>query len=91
MVPATLARHAVADLAAAQGLTTGWSLVTLDGEPDWTQVARGSVVTVSLDTDIYGVARPYTFQTRVQGLTVSVPDTGLTQVQWDVATTQSGS
>ena len=89
----TLARHARADLAAAEGLTTGYQLVTLDGDPDWTQVPRGSTVQVILDTDVYGAERPVGgsdgFTTRVQGITVAVPDDGGdAQVQWDTATVQ---
>lgn len=87
-VPATLQRHANADLAKAQGFATGYSLATLDGDPDWVSVPRGSTVTVSLDTDIYAGPRPLEFDTRLLGLTVRVPDTGAAQVQWDVATVQ---
>lgn len=89
----TLLRHAQADLAAAEGLTTGYQLVTLDGDPDWTQVPRGSNVRVILDTDVYGAERPVGgsdgFVTRVLGITVAVPDDGGdAQVQWDTATVQ---
>lgn len=87
-VPATLQRHANADLAKAQGITTGYSLVTLDGEPDWTQCPRGSSVMVSLDTDIYAGPRPLEFTTRLLNLTVRVPDSGAAQVQWDTAEVQ---
>jgi hypothetical protein len=87
-VPATLQRHANADLAKAQGFATGYSLVTLDGDPDWTQAPRGSTVTVSLDTDIYAGPRPLEFNTRLLGLTVRVPESGTAQIQWDVATVQ---
>ena len=90
---ATLLRHAQADLAAAEGLTTGYQMVTLDGEPDWTQVPVGSNVRVILDTDVYGAERPVGgsdgFLARVQGITVAVPDDGGdAQVQWDTATVQ---
>jgi hypothetical protein len=84
----TLLRHANADLAKAQGFTTGYSLATLDGDPDWTQVPRGSTVTVSLDTDVYAGPRPLEFGVRLLNVTVRVPDAGLAQVQWDVATVQ---
>lgn len=80
--------HANADLAAARGFTTGYSLVTLDDDPDWTQVPRGSTVRVSLDTDIYAGPRPLEFNTRLLNLTVRVPDTGAAQLQWDTATVQ---
>ena len=90
-VPATLQRHADADLAATAGLSTGWSLVTLDGEPDWTQVPRGSSVRVILDTDVYGAERPVGgpdgFETRLLNTTVHVADDGPAQIQWDVAET----
>ena len=89
-VQATLDRHASADLAASAGIVTGYSLVTLDGEPDWTQVPRGSTVRVILDTDVYGSERPVGgdngFTSRLLGLTVNVDDDGPAQVQWDTAT-----
>ena len=92
-VEATLQRHADADLAASQGLTTGYAIVTLDGDPDWTQIPIGSNVRVVLDTDVYGAERPVGgsdgFVTRVQGVTVAVPDDGGdAQVRWDVADVQ---
>jgi hypothetical protein len=84
----TLQRHADADLKASEGFATGYSLATLDGDPDWTQVPRGSTVRVSLDTDVYAGPRPLEFDTRVLGITVRVPDSGRAQVQWDVQTVQ---
>lgn len=90
-IPATLQRHAKADLAKAEGLTTGYSLVTLDDDPDWTQCPRGSSVIVSLDTDIYAGPRPLEFASRLLNLTVRVPDSGAAQVQWDAATVQETS
>jgi hypothetical protein len=84
----TLARHAQSDLEKAEGFATGYSLVTLDDEPDWTDVPRGSTVRVSIDTDIYAGPRPLEFDTRLLNLTVRVPDDGPAQVQWDVATVQ---
>lgn len=81
----TLLRHAQADLAAAAGIATGWSIVTLDGDPEWPQVPRGSTMDVVIDTDRYGGNRPHRFQTRVLDLRVSVPDTGAAQIQWDLA------
>ncbi|MER7070975.1 hypothetical protein [Terrabacter sp. NPDC000476] len=81
-----LQRHANADLAASAGIATGYSLVSLDGDPDWTQVPRGSVMRIVLDTDVYAGPRPYTFDSRLLGVKVDVPDDGGTaQVQWDVA------
>ena len=85
VVPGTLQRHADADLKATAGVSTGYSLVTLDGDPDWTQVPRGSSVAVSLDTDVYGGQRPVEFTSRLLDLTVRVPDDGPAQVEWDVA------
>ena len=82
----TLQRHANADLAASCGVLTGYTLVTLEGDPEWRQVPRGSTVRVILDTDVYGGARPVDFTTRVQNITVAVPDDGgPAQVAWDVA------
>lgn len=85
---ATLARHARADLKAAEGFATGYSLVTLDDDPDWTQCPRGSSVMVSIDTDIYAGPRPLQFTSRVYNQTVRVPDTGRAQIEWSVATVQ---
>ena len=86
----TLDRHARADLAASAGIVTGYSLVSLDGDPDWTQVPRGSTVQVILDTDVYGSERPVGgsngFTSRLLKLTVNVDDAGPAQVQWDTAT-----
>lgn len=87
-IAATLQRHANADLAAGKGFATGYSLTTRDGDPDWTQVPRGSTVQVSLDTDIYAGPRPLEFTTRVLNTTVRVPDSGDAEVKWDVATVQ---
>lgn len=92
-VETTLQRHADSDLAAAEGLVTGYSFVTLDGNDpsaDWTQAPRGSNVRASLDTDIYAGPRPLEFTTRLLGLSVRVPDSGAAQVQWDTATVQEG-
>lgn len=82
----TLGRHAQADLAAAAGLLTGFTLTTFDGEPDWTQVARGSSVWVSLDTDVYATQRPLELERRLLDLAVLVPDDGgQAQANWTVA------
>lgn len=82
----TLERHAQADLDAAAGLLTGFTLTTFDGEPDWTQVARGSSVWVSLDTDVYAMQRPLEFERRLLDLAVLVPDDGgNAQINWTVA------
>ena len=88
VVPATLQRHADADLAAARGMTTSYTLVTYDGDPDWTQVQRGDTVTVTLDTDVYGYDRPVVLTPRLLDLSVSVPDDGTAQVTWTVASVQ---
>jgi murein DD-endopeptidase MepM/ murein hydrolase activator NlpD len=85
-IEATLQAHANADLAATAGIPTGYSLVSLDGSPDWTQIPRGSSVRVVLDTDVYGEQRPLVFESRLQDLVVRVPDTGAAQVEWRVAT-----
>lgn len=82
----TLQRHANADLAASAGVLTGYSFVTLDGEPEWTQVPRGSALMGVLDTDLYGGVRPVETDTRLLNLTVNVPDDGGdAQVRWDTA------
>ena len=90
-VKATLDRHAKADLAKRAGIATGYSLVTLDGDPDWTQTPRGSTVRVVLDTDVYGADRPVGgpdgFDARCLSVTVRVPDSGDAQVEWTVADT----
>lgn len=81
----TINRHALADLRAVAGVSTRYNLVTLDGDPDWTQVPRGSSVRVILDTDVYALPRPWTFETRVQSIRVDVPDDGdQAQIQWDL-------
>ena len=91
-IPATLARHAQADLAASAGIATGYQLVTLDGDPtaDHMQTPRGSDVRVILDTDVYGAERPVGgpdgFVTRLLSTTVRVADDGPAQVEWQVAT-----
>lgn len=86
-VPATLQRHADADLAAVAGLVTSYTLTTWDGEPDWTQVQRGDTVRVILDTDAYGAERPVEFMARVLGIAVQVQDSGPAQVNWTLSTT----
>lgn len=88
MNTSTLARHARADLAASAGIATGYELVTLDGDPDWTQVARGSTMRVTLDTDVFAGPRPHTFDSRVLSMQVNVPDDGgSAQVTWALAET----
>jgi hypothetical protein len=86
-VASTLQRHANADLAAAQGLITGYTLTTFDGEPDWTDIPRGSTVRVSLDTDVYGMRRPFEFDTRVLDIAVQVQDDGPALVNWSTQQT----
>ena len=90
-IQSTLDRHANADLGKRAGIATGYSLVTLDGDPtaDWTQTPRGSTVRVILDTDVYGANRPVGgpdgFDARCIGVTVRVPDSGDAQIEWLVA------
>lgn len=85
-----LYRHAIAELNARRGIPTNYSLVTLDGEPDWTQVPRGSSVQVILDTDVFGSERPVGgpngFTSRLLDVAVRVPNSGAAQVEWRVAT-----
>ena len=85
VIPATLQRHADADLAAASGMTTAWTMSTFGSDPDWTGVARGDTVRVELDTDVYATERPLVFTTRVLGISVHVPDTGDEQVNYAIA------
>jgi hypothetical protein len=77
--PGTLQRLAQADLAAASGISTRYSLSTFDGDPDWTGVPRGSTMRVILDTDVYAIDRPYSFESRLLNLTVDVDDNGPAQ------------
>ena len=79
-------RHASADLAATNGLVTGYTLTTFDGEPDWTQIPRGSTVTVILDTDVYGGDK-VRFDSKLLDVAVRVEDAGPAQVNWTIATT----
>lgn len=87
--PATLRRHASADLAAARGVATTYEMVTLDGDPDWISVARGSDVRGLLDTDVYGAERPVDFTARLLDLTVNVADDGPAQVTWKLSTVRT--
>ena len=81
-----LQAKANAELQASAGLLTGYSLVTQGSEPNWRQVPRGSMVRAELDTDVYAGRRPYQAVTRVQNITVAVPDDGgKEQVRWDLA------
>jgi hypothetical protein len=80
-----LQRLAQADLAAASGIATRYSLSTFDGAPDWTMVPRGSTMRVVLDTDVYAVERPYSFESRLLDVSVDVDDNGPAQVSWSLA------
>lgn len=82
-----LQRHADADLAAVEGLVRSFTLSTLDDDPDWTQIQRGSTVRVILDTDVYGAERPVEFEARVEGIAVQVQDSGPAQVNYELSTT----
>jgi len=84
-IPATLQRHANADLAAAAGMTTSYAFATFGTDPDWTAIARGSTVRVELDTDCYATERPLIFSTRVLDIAVKVPDVGPTEVTYVTA------
>jgi hypothetical protein len=87
----TLQNHANAGLAARAGIATGYSLVTLDGDPtaDWLATPRGSTVRIVLDTDVYGAERPVGgvngFDARCLGITIRILDDGQPQVEWNVA------
>ena len=85
-----LQRRADAALINSAGVLTGYQLATLDtqkpGQPNWRKVTRGSMVRLELDTDVYAGDRPYRAETRLQNITVAVPDDGSdAQVRWDVA------
>jgi len=84
-IATTLQRHADADLAAARGMTTAYTLTTFEGDPDWTGVARGDTVRVIVDSDCYSGVRPLVFESRVLDLAVLVPDDGPVRVNWTVA------
>lgn len=85
--PATLQRHANADMAAVEGLVTSYTFTTFDGDPDWTTVQRGDTVRIILDTDVFGAERPVEFEARLLKLAVQVQDDGPALVNWTVATT----
>lgn len=88
VIPATLQRHADADLAAGSGMTTVYTLTTFEDDPDWTGVARGDTVRVELDTDVYASERPLVFNSRVLDRAIHVPDDGEVQVNWTLANTR---
>jgi hypothetical protein len=92
VIPQTLQNHAYADLDSAAGIATGYSLIALDDDPDWTQTPRGSTVRVVLDTDIYGAERPvmgpFGFDARMLNQTVRVAESGPAQVEWQIATVE---
>jgi hypothetical protein len=79
---ATLQRKATGDLTSRAGLLTAYTLTTFDGDPDWTEIGRGSTVSVSLDTDAYGGPRPLEFDSRLVDLAVKVQDAGEALVNW---------
>lgn len=86
--PDALTRMAQAELNASAGIATRYAVTTFDGDPDWTQVPRGSNMRVVLDTDIYAGPRPYQFTTRVLDIGVDVDDNGgPAQVTWSLAET----
>ena len=81
-----LQAKANAELQSSAGMLTGYSLVTQGSAPDWRVVPRGSMIRAELDTDVYAGRRPYQAVTRVQNITVAVPDDGgKEQVRWDIA------
>lgn len=89
---ALLTRLTRGDLAAVAGISTQYTLATFDGDPDWTQIARGSTMRAILDTDIYAGSRPLTIESRVLNTTVNVDDDGgPAQVTWDIAETLEAS
>ena len=90
--PDALTRMARGELAATAGISTRYALTSFDGDPDWTQISRGSTMQVTLDTDIYAGPRPYTFTTRALGVSVDVDDDGgPAQITWSMAETMEAS
>lgn len=85
VIPATLQKHADADLAAGSGMTTTYNLATFGTDPVWTGIARGDTVRVEADTDVYAGERPLVFETRVLDIAVMVPDQGNVEVTYVVA------
>jgi hypothetical protein len=85
----TLQSHSDADLAAARGMVTTYTFSAYETDPDWTDVQRGDMVQVVLDTDVYAGERPLTFNSRLLKLAVAVPDEGPAHVNWSVANTRS--
>ena len=86
VIPATLQKHADGDLAAGSGMTTAFTLSTFGANPDWTSIARGDTVQVSLDTDVYVTSdRPLVFNSRVLDIAVKVPDDGPVEVNYTIA------
>lgn len=83
--PATLQKHADADLAASAGLLTVWQVSTYASDPDVFSVGRGDTVRCLFDTDVYGGYRPVEFESRVLNIAVKVPDTGDAEVTWTLA------
>jgi hypothetical protein len=85
VIPATLQKHADADLAAGSGMTTTYNIATFGSDPVWTGIARGDTVRVEADTDVYATERPLVFNTRVLDIAVLVPDQGEIEVTYVVA------
>jgi len=87
-IPATLQRHADGDLAAASGMTTSYAVTTFEDDPEYTGIARGDTVRCEFDTDVWAGDRPLIFNTRVQKISVHVPDDGRVQTQYTIADVQ---
>ena len=88
-IAATLQKHADGDLAAGSGMTTAFTLSTFGANPDWTSIARGDTVQVSLDTDVYATSdRPLVFNSRVLDIAVKVPDDSPVEVNYVIADTR---
>lgn len=89
---ATLQAFSDADLRKQGGIVTAYRLVSLDGDPDWTETPRGSTVRAILDTDAYGADRPVGgangFNARLMNTIVHVANDDNTQVEWQVADVQ---
>jgi hypothetical protein len=87
-----LQRLVNADRDAVGGIATSYAISTYDGDPEWSQVPRGSHMRAILDTDVYATPRPYTFRTRLLNTTVAANDDGgPAQITWDLAETLEAS
>jgi len=69
-------------------MTTSYAVTTFEDDPEYTGIARGDTVRCEFDTDVWAGDRPLVFETRVQKISVHVPDDGRVQTQYTVADVQ---